>query len=286
MSTLAWSPLGAADLPDLQSLAQACLDADGGLPELASPEVLERLFLGGESIGGRDETGDLVAAASVHLDAEGRVATGLTHPQVRDQHLGADLVRWCIERSGSSHVRIVAETTSPGQDALFAELGLTRVLAEHVMRHRRRELPRIPLPEGLTKQALTAQTAPVFFAAYQASFADRPGFTNPPEDEWVDGLLADPDTIPAESRVVLDAAGDAVGFVTVSPGWIDQVGVVPSWRGRGVGAHLVVRSIAALRRVGGRAVWLCVNVDNPKAHELYLRLGFKDRGMRARYTAR
>ena len=48
-------------------------------------------------------------------------------------------------------------------------------------------------------------------------------------------------------------------------------------------AHLVARSLRALVKAGCDQAWLAVNVDNP-AHELYLRLGFEDHGMRARYT--
>jgi len=73
-----------------------------------------------------------------------------------------------------------------------------------------------------------------------------------------------------------------VGFIVLTDEWVDQVGVVPAWRGRGLGAHLVARSLRALRKAGCEQVRLCVNVDNP-AHELYLRLGFEDAGMRARY---
>ena len=73
-----------------------------------------------------------------------------------------------------------------------------------------------------------------------------------------------------------------VGFVNLLDDWVDQVGVVPAWRGRGLGAHLVARSLRTLRKAGCEAVWLAVNVDNP-AHDLYLRLGFRDAGLRARY---
>jgi ribosomal protein S18 acetylase RimI-like enzyme len=87
---------------------------------------------------------------------------------------------------------------------------------------------------------------------------------------------------PDQSRVVLDPDGIPVGFVTLTEDWIDQVGVVPSWRGRGLGSHLVVRSLRALVKEGCDQAWLAVNVDN-RAHELYLRLGFEDHGLRARY---
>ena len=79
--------------------------------------------------------------------------------------------------------------------------------------------------------------------------------------------------------------GEPAGFITVSDEWIDQVGVVPEWRGQGLGAHLVVRSLTALKKAGASRVWLCVGVDNG-ARALYERLGFAHKGTRARYEER
>ena len=283
MSTLAWQPLSEADLPDLAHLARRCLAADGGLPHLAGEPMLRRLFLSGESVGGRDETGDLVAAASVFLDGGGhRTATGLVHPSARRQGLGDELVRWCRERSGGALLRLVAETTSPESDALAERLELRRTFAEHVMRHPLTDIPRIPRPEGLHSFPWTEDTAGVFHAAYRRAFATRPGFPDPPRDEWVTEVAEDEDFRPDASRVVLDRQGFAAGFINLTDNWVDQVGVVPAWRGRGLGAHLVARSLRALRKAGCEEVWLAVNVDNP-AHDLYLRLGFEDAGLRARY---
>ena len=74
-----------------------------------------------------------------------------------------------------------------------------------------------------------------------------------------------------------------MGFINVLGRWVDQVGVVPDWRGRRMGAYLVARTLRALAVESPEPVWLCVNVNNP-AGELYRRLGFTDAGTRARYT--
>ena len=288
MSTLAWQPLAEVDLPDLGHLARRCLERDGGLPLLATEPMLRQLFYSGHSIGGRDETGDLVAAASVFVDATGhRAATGLIHPSARRQGLGEELVRWCVEQSGGALLRLVAETTSPESDALAAHLGLRRTFAEHVMRHRLVEIPKVPRPRGLSVVPWTDDTSCLFHSAYSRAFAERPGFPGTPLEEWVTGSEEDDGFRPDLSRVVIDPLGHVAGFVTITDDWIDQVGVVPAWRGHGLGAHLVARSLRALRKAGCEQAWLAVNVDNP-AHELYLRLGFEDHGMRARYeqTAR
>jgi ribosomal protein S18 acetylase RimI-like enzyme len=76
--------------------------------------------------------------------------------------------------------------------------------------------------------------------------------------------------------------GTPAGFLNVSENWIDQVGVVPGWRGRRVGAYLVATALRSLSAEGARDAWLCVNDNNPAAG-LYRRLGFRDAGRRARY---
>lgn len=285
MSTLAWSPLTDEDLPGLVTLAEACLAVDGGLPLLSGEPMLRRFFLSEAGIGGQDETGDLVAVAGVFLDESGRrTATGLVHPSSRNQGHAHELVAWCREHSGGSLLRVVAETTSEDSERLAAEIGLRRTFAEQVMHHDLTGIPVVRSPEGVTKKRFDEETATLFHTAYVRSFADRPGFPDTPADEWVALLVDDGEFWAKDSRVALDEQGEPVGFVTVSDCWIDQVGVVPQWRGRGLGAHLVVRSLRALRKRECEGVWLAVNVDNP-AHELYLRLGFTDRGLRARYEA-
>jgi mycothiol synthase len=62
------------------------------------------------------------------------------------------------------------------------------------------------------------------------------------------------------------------------------VGVVPAWRGRGLGAHLVSRVLQTLAAERAPEAWLTVNTNNP-AGDLYTRLGFEHRGKRARFTS-
>jgi mycothiol synthase len=284
MSTLDWKPLTEADLTALTNLALCCLEKDGGLPLLATEPMLRQLFLTGQSVGGRDETGDMVAAASVFVDGSGhRAATGLVHPSARQQGLGDELVRWCAEKAGGALLRLVAETTSPESDAFADRLGLERTFAEHVMRRPLLEVPRIVRPAQVHTYPWTLDTQALFHAAYTRSFANRPGFPGTPLEEWVAAVESEDGFHPDLSRVAIDEDGHAAGFVTISDDWIDQVGVVPEWRGQRLGAHLMVRSLRALRKSGYEQAWLAVNVNNEGAHALYLSLGFLDSGVRARY---
>lgn len=286
MTLLQWAPLRDEELPELVHLAQVCLAKDGGMPLLGTEKMLRRLFLSSQAIGGRDEMGDLVGAVALGRDSQGRPqATGLVHPAFRGQGVGEQLIVWVREQAAGEPLVVLAETTSPESDTLYARAGLTRVFAEHIMRHRLRRIPSTRRPAGLHTRPFDDETAPLFHEAYRQSFATRPGFIETPAAEWLDWLRAEEGFRPEQSRVVLDDDDAPAGFVIVMGDWIDQVGVVPAWRGHALGAYLVVRSLKALRDAKAKQAWLCVNVDNP-ALELYGRLGFKQRGTRARYADR
>jgi ribosomal protein S18 acetylase RimI-like enzyme len=120
------------------------------------------------------------------------------------------------------------------------------------------------------------------FQAYTRSFADRPGFTVPIAAQWLDELIEDPD-YRADLSLLATDVDQPVGFVNVLGTWVDQVGVIPPYRGRRLGAHLVAHVLGALAAEGADGCWLTVNVDNP-AGQLYRSLGFRVFGRRARYA--
>jgi mycothiol synthase len=284
-----WAPLTEADLPGLRRLAQACLREDGGLPLLAGDQTLRSRLLAGPNIGARDELGEVVAAAGLTPDPDGgTTALGLVHPSFRRLGIGGQLVAWAHEQlDGAAAVRIAVESLTDSADDLLRENGMVQTFAETVMRHDLSDIPRVRVPAGVRTVAFGDDSAHAFYTAYVRSFADRPGFPDPQpsEAEWLGFLREDHDFRPDLSRVALTDEGEPVGFVTISDSWIDQVGVVPQWRDRGLGAHLTARSLTAIAASGADEAWLCVNVDNPKARALYERLGFTVYGTRARYTS-
>jgi ribosomal protein S18 acetylase RimI-like enzyme len=58
--------------------------------------------------------------------------------------------------------------------------------------------------------------------------------------------------------------------------YIAHVGVAPELRGRGIGAQLMRHLLDEGRALGRTVAALDVSVENPRARELYLRLGFHD----------
>lgn len=71
------------------------------------------------------------------------------------------------------------------------------------------------------------------------------------------------------------AVGTIQGLSMDSWGSIQNIGVVPAHRGRGLGALLLSRAAAGFREIGVRRMHLEVTTQNVAAVRLYDRLGFR-----------
>jgi ribosomal protein S18 acetylase RimI-like enzyme len=89
---------------------------------------------------------------------------------------------------------------------------------------------------------------------------------------------------------VIEQAGEAAGYLVLTWGYslefhgrdafIDELYVAPSYRGAGLGRQAVEWAEAACMAHGAGAVHLEVEIDNERAHALYRRRGFAERGLR------
>ena len=113
MSQLQWSPTTEDDLDALVRLGEACLERDGGLPDLADPEHMRSAFVTDLAISGRDELGDIVAAAAVgRVGAGGLTATGLVDPAVMGRGIGRELADWMVAKDESGSVSAPVATAA------------------------------------------------------------------------------------------------------------------------------------------------------------------------------
>ena len=274
--------LSEADLPALQRLVRACLEVDGGLPAFAELPLLRLRLLREETLAIRDD-GELLAAASL-TRREGRVITsGLVAPRARRQGLGHHLLTWAEDAAPDAVFIVATETCSADAERLYARHGLVCTFAESVLQHDLRYLPPVDRPDGIRLVAAAHADPAHLYTASVRSFAERPGFVPPAAPNWLGELVNDPAWRPDLSVVGLADDGTPAGFLNVLGRWIDQVGVVPAWRGQRLGTYLVARTLSALAGESTAPVGLTVNVDN-RAAELYRRLGFTGAGTRARYT--
>jgi hypothetical protein len=75
--------------------------------------------------------------------------------------------------------------------------------------------------------------------------------------------------VPAEYCGTVQGLRDGAGW-----GAIQNLGVIPGHRGRGLGTVLMCRALCGFRQVGLTRAFLEVTADNRGAIDLYQRLGF------------
>jgi len=286
---LSWRSIGEPDLPALAELARECLSADGGQPFAADPGFLRGRYLDRAHAWGAWQGPQLVCASAVRPSGDGpdaaTITTGLVHPQFRRRGLGGAAFDWAAGQASPAGLTADTEALSDGAHALYLSRGLSQVFAEDVMQlAATAELPPAPSPPGLVLSDWDAAGPARFFAVYEASFRDRPGYPGWTQDRWVD-WISDDDDFRAAWALLATADGTDAGFIVAEAGgWIIQVGVMPAARGRGLGAALVAEAVRLMRAGGQTVITLNVNVNNPHAAALYRRLGFALAGRRARYA--
>ena len=276
-----WRPLTEDDLPALRGLAERVLEHDGGHPTVTADGFLRSRFLATQGASRAAFDGDaLVAAVGTRTVVDRPAAIGLVDPSARTGGLGAALVDWALPAHGPT--RFETEALTDAADALLTSRGLRLTFAEDVMA--------FDLSGGAPTQTTTAtltawshDLAGRFFAVYEESFRERPGFPGWSQRQWVDWHTGDDEFAP-EWTLLATRDGRDVGFIACAHGaWVVQVGVAPSARGTGIGAALTAEALRRMFDVGEAVCFLDVNTNNPGAAHLYRRLGFRQIGRRARY---
>ncbi|MGY0236920.1 GNAT family N-acetyltransferase [Longispora urticae] len=288
-----WRPLSVTDLPALAALTRSVLAVDGGLPQSADEGFLRGRYLGGEALGGFEDDA-LIAAAAVRpvgpaTGTAGQPGIGLTGivgqvaPAHRGRGLGRHLLDWSLARA--ARPRVESESWTPAVDRLLTRYGLERTFGELVMTCPLADLTVVPFPPGVTVEEWRSGNEADFFAAYDGSFRDRPGFPGWSAEEWIDWISGDEDDFRADwALLARDADGTPAGFCVASPDHaIGQAGVRPGWRRRGLGRALLTESARRMRDEGATSVLLMVATNNPSATALYESLGYTETGQRARY---
>src|SRR5918994_6585712 len=153
------------DLPALQRLARACLEADGGLPAFADLPLLRARLLREQTLAVRDD-GELVAAAGLTRSETRVITSGLVAPRARGQGLGHHLLTWAEDAAPDVALTVATETCGPDAERLYARHGLVCTFAESVLRHDLIGLPIATRPDGITVVPVAAAHPADLFAAY------------------------------------------------------------------------------------------------------------------------
>lgn len=113
-------------------------------------------------------------------------------------------------------------------------------------------------------------------------WTDVPGHTHRPIDEWRSSVLAG--SWFDAHLIVVARDGDGLGTIqgsaaartfTGDVGWVSQLGVARTARGRGLGRALLVEACQRLGRKDPRVIGLGVEAENSNALGLYRSVGFE-----------
>jgi mycothiol synthase len=211
-------------------------------------------------------------------------------PPWRRRGLGRRLFAAALEmaaRDGWDELRLCVPSTGPAR-AFASAMGMAyRSSMWRMGLEAEAPLPPASLPPGMTARPFGDWLPlPRYVELLNATFAEHPGNVS-----WTLGQVqyvhARPGFDPSGILVVTAAAApdEPVAFVRaamcppegddpVPVGEVGLVGVMPEWRGRGLGRELLRWGVAWLRSRGAGRVVLSVEAQNERALGLYVRSGF------------
>jgi mycothiol synthase len=299
-----WRPITRDDIATLIDLVHKCYVSDGGLHFLFEPdEIIGRYFpeAAGAAIGAFTADEQLVACNTIYISGDSgtpqATIIGLVQPDQRGRGIGTYLMRWSQVQAESlltdstTHQRVLhirTESLTETASHLYLAHGFASVREDLVMRRDLDlPLPEHALPPEVTLTSWQPDLAEQFYQAYDAAFRERPGFPGLTTAAWIENWTVDNDPFRPEWSLLARADDVPLGFLLAATnpphGFVMQVGVVPTQRGRGLGSGLIVETMRRMQAGGLVSIQLIVNVNNPDAIKVYDKLGFVTIGRRAHY---
>jgi len=225
---------------------------------------------------------------------------GNVHPDHRDRGIGCSLLQWTQHRASESirlapaGARVTLSQSIFEQElqaqALLEDAGfsLSRVFSRMVIDME--DAPASPSwPDGVCVRGYRQDDLEPTVRMVQTAFCDHWGHVDVPFEEelkqWRHWTTAYKDFDPGLWFLAVDGStGEIVGVVLGWPttpedpkmGWIEVVGVLRDWRGRGLGLALLRHAFGEFHRRGYRKVGLGVDAASlTGATRLYARAGMK-----------
>jgi ribosomal protein S18 acetylase RimI-like enzyme len=139
------------------------------------------------------------------------------------------------------------------------------------------------LPNGLNFVRWAPELDTLMMHAFNEAFSGHWGLQTMNEEAWKDFVTGVPQFRGDLTYIVMERdaiIGFCVNWVEgakdTQEGWIEAIGVIPSWRGRGVASALLVKSLQLFQAEGLHRAALDVDAENPSgALRLYEKHGFK-----------
>jgi mycothiol synthase len=235
-----------------------------------------------------DDAGTIVAYGEARLGEPNVVGSwGVVHPEQRGRGIGSALFDRIEARAAELH----AGARSPrfrhainARDTAAAAMAGARGL-QPVRRNWHMQIdldgPIEPAtdPPGITISGIEPpEDLRTVHAILESAFAEDPADHPEPFDRWADDLATNPTYDPSLWLLARDR-DVPVGVLTARSGhggWVENLAVLASHRGRGIGLALLHRSFAAFAERGMRRVTLNVDAENVTgATAVYERAGMR-----------
>jgi len=313
---LTWAHWTAADLPDISAMLTAVEAVDQpserhSLTELVEDFGSQVYDLARDCLLARNEDGEVVAIArSIGTDSDVEVRRSLLAGAVRPDHrrhgIGRAVLAWQLAHARSWYAAARRPEHGPHRMSLFAD---REAEPEHRLAQRF-GLRRVRYYAELTLRDITGAARPDAASADVAGIEIRPWATSTPEETlavrnaafrdhwgsvprtlagWTE-QVASAHFRPEWSFVAVDPdSATVVGFVMsttyeqdwepqgYTSGYLDLVGTLRAYRGRGIASALINRAIAGFADAGLDAAEIGVDAENPTgAFGLYSGLGFEE----------
>jgi mycothiol synthase len=212
----------------------------------------------------------------------------------RGRGIGSVLLRWAESRahelfgsvnaSQPGSIRTSCTRHQADRVQLYESHGYQAVRYSYKMRRMLNEpVEEVSLPAGLSWMQWVPALDPQLVEAFNEAFRDNWGVPTLNEEAWQTFFTGVPQFRGDLSYLALDRdkiAGFCINWVEEradgKEGWVEAIGVHPSWRGRGVASALMSRSLAMFRAEGLERAGLDVDTQNPTgALRLYRKHGFE-----------
>jgi mycothiol synthase len=222
---------------------------------------------------------------------------GAVAPAYRARGIGRTLMAWGIDRATEllrstgrdlpRYLRVDGLDTVTSRHRLFARLGFTPVRWFEELLRPLTDLPPRRDVDGVRIVAWPEGRDDEIRHMKNLAFADHWGGAPTSEHHWgqmVRGYGSRPDlsfiAVDDTDRVVAHCLNkrypDDDELLGRRDGWIDNLGCLPEWRGRGIASALIVESLHAFVADGLTHASIGVDADSPTgANRLYRALGFE-----------
>ncbi len=226
---------------------------------------------------------------------------GTVDPKFRGEGVGRALMEWAvpvaverlrtIDNDLAKFVRVYTDSRISDAHRLVSRMGFTQVRWFDALL-----MPLEARPPAVQLQGIDIVAWPAepdgrdeeLRLVKNNAFMDHWGSTPISAENWRSGLEGYGARLDVSFVAIDTATGAIVGYCLNKhyaadeellgrrDGWIDNLGTLPEWRGRGIASALIAHSLDAFARVGFTHASIAVDSDSPTgASRLYRSIGFQ-----------